>query len=43
MKLKLTPQRLAANRANCKAGGLAYAEKEKNCMSLIQLFVPSAV
>lgn len=29
MKLKLTPQRLAANRANCKAGGLAYAEKRK--------------
>jgi 5-methylcytosine-specific restriction endonuclease McrA len=29
MKLKLTPQRLAANRANCKAGGLAYARKMK--------------
>jgi hypothetical protein len=29
MKLKLTPQRLAANRANCRAGGLAYAEKMK--------------
>lgn len=27
MKLKLTPQRLAANRANCKAGGIAYAKK----------------
>lgn len=27
MKLKLTPQRLAANRANCKAGGSAYAKK----------------
>jgi len=27
MKLKLTPQRLGANRANCKAGGLAYAKK----------------
>jgi hypothetical protein len=29
MKLTLTPKRLAANRANCKAGGLAYAEKRK--------------
>jgi 5-methylcytosine-specific restriction endonuclease McrA len=29
MKLKLTPQRLAANRANSKAGGLAYAETRK--------------
>ena len=29
MKLTLTPQRLAANRANCKAGGLAYAKKMK--------------
>lgn len=29
MKLELTPQRLAANRANCKAGGKAYAKKMK--------------
>lgn len=29
MKLELTPQRLAANRANCKAGGAAYARKMK--------------